>query len=97
MFLSFADKGLGKKSKASEVNLDVRYTRGNINNLGFQLKTGLRYTGSIFAQSNTSAGLRTNYVTFQKGNTVYIVPQKQKLVVSESRRGYAGVKLVLSH
>ena len=92
IFLSFADRGVGKKSKTSKISLDIRYKSGNIENLGLNLKTGLRYTGNIVTSSKS---VRTNLVTYEKGNTLYIVPQKQKILVPEYQPGYTGLKLII--
>ena len=65
--------------------------------LFLNLKSGLKYTGSLLnsqQQSGTSFTYN-NLVTFQKGNTVYIIPYKQKIAVPESRPGYLGMKLII--
>lgn len=89
IFLSFADKGVGKKSK--NIALDIRYKSGKIENLGLNLKSGLTYTGTLVKGNNK----RPDLITYEKGNTRYIVPQKQKIIVVENQVGYAGMKLII--
>ena len=94
MLTTWADKGVGKKK--AKVNLNL----ANVNtpkSLSFNLKTGLKYKGSLL--TGTSSGKNTvmynNLVTYQKGNTIYIIPYKQKVVVPEVKQGYTGMKLIL--
>ena len=90
--VTMADKGVGKKAKTANVSLNV--TSNVKSNLAFNLKTGLKYTGSLIS-TNSQNGVRTNMVTYQKGNTIYIIPQKQKMVVPDYRVGYSGMKLII--
>lgn len=96
IWASYADRGIGKKK--SKVKLNIVNTNNNIkSNLSFNLKTGLKYTGSLLSTSTPSKpNQSSNYiVTFQKGNSVYIIPFKNKAIGSEVRQGYTGLKLVI--
>jgi len=94
-YSAFADRGIGKKSK-NRVDLNISTSNGFRNSISLNLKTGLKYTGSLLVQQNNGANsLSNNLVTYQKGNTVYIVPSKQVNLVSETNKGYTGMKLII--
>lgn len=97
---SFADRGVGRKKKAP-VSLNVNLNGGFKNNLSFNLNNGLKYKGSISGNSSSYGNLSSNFkstiLTYQKGNVVYIVPVKQKVILkaADAKPGYAGMKLIL--
>ncbi len=96
MLTSWADRGVGKKKAKVVLNLvNVNSSR----NLSLNLKTGLKYKGSLLTGTTTTGNkgsiLYNNLVTYQKGNTIYIIPHKQKVVVPEMKQGYTGMKLIL--
>ncbi|MEO5944556.1 MAG: hypothetical protein ABIP30_13990 [Ferruginibacter sp.] len=94
----FADRGIGKKGK-NKVTLNIKTNGSFTNNLSFNLKTGLTYKGSLLSKSQTSNSFIFNnsFATYQKGNTIYIVPFKQKILVPEVGQGYSGMKLIIRH
>lgn len=96
--LAFADRGVGKKVKNRVIlNISTPANTTFKKALALNLKSGLTYKGSLIAvskKSNTSA-ISSNLVTYQKGNTIYIVPFKQKIIVSEIKQGYTGMKLII--
>jgi hypothetical protein len=96
-FSAMADRGSGKKSKSSKITLNIVTPSTLRNSLSINLKYGLKYSGSILAnnQGLSGATLRNSLVTYQKGNTTYIIPYKQKIVMPEVRPGYTGVKLII--
>ena len=91
-----ADKGVGKKNK-SKVTLNINAGNSLRKSIGLNLKTGLKYTGSLLAnqQVNGTSYLKNSLLTYQKGNTVYIIPHKQVFTVPEMKQGYTGVKLII--
>jgi len=91
-----ADRGIGKKSK-SKVTLNISTPATLRNSVSLNLKSGLRYTGSVFVNQKTvgNSMISNSMVTYQKGNTVYIIPYKQKVVIPEIRPGYTGMKLII--
>jgi hypothetical protein len=93
MLTSWADKGVGKKKSSITLNLASKPGK----NLSFNLKTGLKYKGTLLSSTETvKSGVQlNNVVTYQKGNNIYIVPFKQSLVVPENKPGYAGMKVIL--
>ena len=95
MNLSFADRGVGKKK--NKVILNIKTPNHFQSSLNFNLKNGLKYTGSLINTSLTTTPPNSfSYlVTYQKGNSVYILPYKQKIFVADVRQGFAGTKLII--
>jgi hypothetical protein len=93
MFTSWADRGVGKKKTNITLNLASRSGK----NLSFNLKTGLKYKGSLLTSTETvKTGVQlNNIVTYKKGNNIYIIPFKQKVLVPEIEKGYTGMKVIL--
>lgn len=97
-FSAFADRGVGKKSK-SRVELNMSVKGGLKNSVSLNLRTGLQYTGSLISNNYaTNTGTVTgNLITYQKGNTVYIIPSKRVSVVPDVKQGYTGTKLIIKY
>ena len=95
MNLSFADRAVTKKK--NKVVLNIKTPNSFKSNLNFNLKNGLKYTGSLIANSvTTNSNSSFNHlVTYQNGNSVYILPYKQKIFVADVRQGYSGTKLII--
>lgn len=95
-FSAMADKGIGKKNKA-KISLNINSGNSIRKSISLNLKSGLKYTGSLMAsqQVNGTSYLNNTLLTYQKGNTVYIIPQKQVYTVPEIKPGYTGLKLII--
>lgn len=95
-FSAMADKGIGKKSK-SKVSLNITTVNTLRSSISLNLSTGLKYTGSLLVnqQVDGKSLFSNTLLTYQKGNTVYIIPQKQVIVVPEMKQGYTGMKLII--
>ena len=95
MLNTFADRGVGKKKTKVSLNIVNNATFSKA--LSFNLKTGLRYKGSLLSniETNKSSIIYNTLITYQKGNTIYIVPYKQKVLVPEIKQGYTGMKLII--
>lgn len=95
-FSAMADKGIGKKSK-SKVTLNINTGNTLRSSISLNLSAGLKYTGSLLVnqQVHSQSISSKTLLTYQKGNTVYIVPQKQVIVVPEMKQGYTGMKLII--
>jgi len=92
---SLADRGVGKNKKKISLNIS---TAGSVSkNLSFNLKSGLKYKGSLLnrVESSKNSLSYSSLITYQKGNTIYIVPYKQKILVPEVKQGYTGMKLII--
>ncbi len=92
---SLADRGVGKKK--AKISLNIASNVPLSKSLSFNMRSGLRYTGSLLSTVETSRGsiLYNSLVTYQKGNTIFIIPFKQKVVVPEMKQGYTGMKLII--
>lgn len=96
VFTTMADKGVGKNK--SKVSLSITPTSTAYSKvLAFNLNAGLTYKGTLLntTTATKSSILSNTLVTYQKGNTIFIVPFKQKIVVPEVRQGYTGMKLII--
>jgi hypothetical protein len=95
-FSAMADKGIGKKNK-TKITLNINSGNSIRKSISVNLKTGLKYTGSLMAnqQVNGTSYFNNTLLTYQKGNTVYIIPQKQVYTVPEMKQGYTGLKLII--
>lgn len=95
-FSALADRGIGKKSK-SKVSLNISTKNSLRSSIPFNLKSGLKYTGSLLStQQNAGNSISTkSLLTYQKGNTVYIIPHKQIIAVPEMSQGYTGMKIII--
>ena len=95
-FSALADKGIGKKNK-SKVTLNINAGNSIRNSIALNLKSGLKYTGTLLVgqQVNGSSYLNKTLLTYQKGNTVYIIPHKQVVAIPEMKQGYTGMKLII--
>ena len=95
-FSALVDKGIGKKNKV-KVTLNITTPNTLRNSISLNLKSGLKYTGSLLVsqQVDGKSLLSNTLLTYQKGNTVYIIPHKQIIAVPEITRGYTGMKLII--
>jgi hypothetical protein len=94
--VAMADKGAGKKNKA-KVALNIITPSTIRNSISFNLKSGLTYKGSLLTSQQIIGRsiMNSEIVTYQKGNTIYIIPYKHKIVMPEIQQGYTGLKLVI--
>lgn len=95
---ALADRGIGKKNKTN-VSLNISTSGSLRNSISLNLKSGLKYTGSLLSNQQTTDGKsvlsNTLLLTYKKGNTVYIIPHKQVIAVPEMSQGYTGMKLII--
>lgn len=85
---SFADKGVRNKSRNNRVVLNVASTdalKKKINEL--------KSSSNVYLSEETT-NINT-FKTYQKGNTVYILPAPQKIFTTEVKQGYTGMKLII--
>jgi hypothetical protein len=94
LFTSFADRGIGKKK--TKVVLNIKMPVSFQSSLNFNLRNGLKYTGSLISTSSKPYTSASNaLITYQKGNSIYILPYKQKLLIADVKQGYTGTKLII--
>lgn len=96
MLMSFADRGIGKKTK-NKISLNIPLNTSLKKALAFNLKSGLKYKGSLLTgiQRENGSFVSSNIVTYQKGSNIYIIPYKQKIIVPDVKQGYTGMKLII--
>lgn len=91
---AFADRGGFVKKNKTHLNIN---TTGNLkNSISFNLKSGITYRGSvIFDKQEISNSLISDaLISYKKGNTVYILPYKQKIMIPEYSQ-QDGYKLII--
>src|SRR5689334_15714872 len=93
MLMAFADRGIGRKAK-NKISLNIPMNSSLKNSLSFNLKSGLKYKGSLLTgvQRDGDLVISNNIVTYQKGCNLYIIPYKQKILIPEVKEGYTGMK-----
>lgn len=94
---TFADRGVGKKAKVKTL-LNITTTASLRNSISLNIKSGLSYKGSLSTSGQSLSGnsmLSNTILTYQKGNTTYIIPYKHKIVMPEIKAGYTGVKMII--
>jgi hypothetical protein len=92
VMLAFADRGVSKKSNAASkatLSLKVNQISGSSS---FQ---GMKYKGyvpdpCVNIQNVKEAG---SLITYQKGNTILIVPTRHKLVYPDNDNHFEGLKV----
>ena len=95
--VAIADRGIGKKNKNKTI-LNIATNAYSIrNSIPFNLKSGLSYSGSLLSNTNTigSSLLNQSVITYQKGNMTYILPIKQKIIITDINQGYTGMKIII--
>lgn len=88
-----ADRGVAKKNK-THLNIN---TSGNLkNSISFNLKSGITYRGSFLMNQQQIGGAEVSdaLISFKKGNTVYILPYKQKILIPQYNQ-QDGYKLII--
>jgi hypothetical protein len=84
-FAVLGDKGKTPKNRSLLSNENLAVVRGN-----FSLKSNYNFRGSQIInpnQKNEYINLNT-VVTYQKGNTTYIVPLKKKIFITTQSAGF---------
>jgi hypothetical protein len=95
--LTFASKGGGgEKKKDNSIPLKTNFIPIRTTN-GFTLKTGPSYTGSyLLGQEKTDNFISFHtLITYQKGNSIYIMPYKYKMNTSSVYLNNSGSNLQL--
>lgn len=95
-YIAIADRGgLGRKSK---VHFNISTLSTLKNSIPFNLKYGLNYSGSTRSGSFEAGNsiFNNTVISYRKGNTIYIVPYKQKILIP-SYTADGGYKLIIRH
>jgi hypothetical protein len=91
----YADRGIRSKSR-NNISLNISTNKSFKNSLAINLKSGLKYKGLYFIDNttNNNESFSSTIRTYQKGNTVYLLPEKNKKIIPEIKLGYTGMKLI---
>ena len=91
---AFADRGGFVKKNKTPLNIK---TNGSLkNSIPFNLKSGLSYRGSFLMNEKQIGNsiVSDAYISYRKGNTVYILPYKQKIFIPQYSQ-QDGYKLII--
>ncbi len=91
---ALADRGGFVKKNRTHLNIN---TNGNLkNSIVFNLKSGLTYRGSSILGSEQIGNsiISDALISYKKGNTIYILPYKQKILIPEYTQ-QDGYKLII--
>jgi hypothetical protein len=93
-FITFADRGGFVKKNKTQLNIATAGTLKN--SIAFNLKSGIVYKGSFFLnkQQIGNSYITDAFISYKKGNTIYILPYKQKVVIPEYTQK-DGYKLII--
>lgn len=81
----YADRGSGKKARV-KANLNIASASSLKKSIALNINSGLSYRGSLLYRPNVpNTGIMHNLVTYQKGNTTYILPYRNRLSLSDMR------------
>lgn len=93
-----ADGGVRKKSK-NNLSLNIKSVSSTLRtSIPFNLRNGLVYKGSLRTNnlfSKVPSTGSSTIISYQKGNTMYVIPYKQKILMPEVKQGYTGLKLII--
>lgn len=93
-FFASADRGGFIKKNRTHLNIPLKGTLKN--SIAFNLKSGINYKGSFLlnTQQVGNAFVSDAFVSYKKGNTIYILPYKQKILIPEYSQK-DGYKLII--
>ena len=91
---AFADRGGFVKKDKPQMNIQSHGTLKN--SIPFNLKSGLKYRGSEILNMHRVGNsiVAESVVSYRKGNTVYLVPYKQRIVTPQYSKN-DGYKLII--
>ena len=92
--VALADRGgFGRRNK---IHFNITTLNTLKNSIAFNLKSGLNYKGAtILNHQSVGNSIFTNsLLSYQKGNTIYILPYKQKVLIQSYTPG-SGSKLII--
>lgn len=96
--VAMADRGgFGRKEKKNKLKFDISAPSSLRNSIFMNLKTGMMFKGSqsLMLQKTNNSLIDNSIVSFRKGNTLYIMPYKQKVLIPVYDKSNGGYKLVI--
>jgi hypothetical protein len=93
-FIASADRGGFVKKNKTHLNIALQGTLKN--SIAFNLKSGIYYRGSFLLNSQQVGNsiVADAFISYKKGNTIYILPYKQKIAIPEYTQK-DGYKLII--
>ena len=93
--LASADRG-GFGRKRSKVHLNITTFHSLKKSIPFNIKSGLTCRGSMLVdqQQVGTTFYNSTLLTYKKGNTVYVLPYKQKVLIPDYKPS-TGYKLII--
>ena len=93
-FIASADRGGFVKRNRTRLNIAVQGTLKN--SIAFNLRSGVFYKVSFLLnpQKVGNAFVSDAFISYKKGNTIYILPYKQKILIPEYTQK-DGYKLII--
>lgn len=91
---AFADRGGFVKHKKAQLNVPIKGTLSN--SVAFDLKSGTIFRGSELLSSRRIGNTLVNetIISYKKGNTIYLLPYKQRILIPKFTRD-GGSKLII--
>ena len=91
---AFADRGGFLKKNKAKVNITTHGTLKN--SIAFNLKSGLKFRGGFFMDRELigNSVVSDSYISYQKGNTFYVIPYRQRIVIPQYTQK-DGYKLII--
>lgn len=96
MFYLYADRGVRRKAK-NKVVLNVNTNYNFRNSITTNLNSGMKYNDYSLIETDCDNSFITGTMvsTYQKGNIVYLLPNKQKTIIPEVKQSFSGSKLFI--
>jgi len=93
---NFASADRGGFGRRNKIHFNITTYNSLKNSIAFNLRTGLTYKGNtLLDQQHIGNSIFSNSVVrYQKGNTIYILPYKQKILI-QSYTPSSGYKLII--
>jgi hypothetical protein len=93
--IAIADRG-GFGRKNNKVKLNIATVGSLKKSIAFNLRSGMAFKGSNLLNSQQIGNtlFNTTLVSYQKGNTIYILPYKQKILIP-NYSPESGYKLII--
>lgn len=93
-YVAIADRGGFRRKNNIHLNITTLNTLKN--SVVFNLRSGLNYKGATILNHEASGNsiFTNSLLSYQKGNTIYILPYKQKIVL-QSYTPASGYKLII--
>lgn len=86
----------GMNRKKSRIHLNILTLNNLKQSIHFNLKSGLNYRGSFQLDQHQIGNslFNSQLLSYKKGNTIYIMPYKQKIFIPDYN-GATGYKLII--